>query len=178
MRNIVLLCIVCAGFLFGSCSSSRHIGKSSPAGQVSEKLGFPVSKKDRQLPLYTEAVHWLGVPYKYGGNTSKGVDCSGLVCNIYRKVYGQKLERTVAGMYKKNCRKISRNALRPGDLVFFNTAKTKKSISHVGIFLKGNTFIHATTHSGVRLSTLDETYYKKTLDQRRESKKIAPGMRF
>ena len=116
MRNIVLLCIVCAGFLFGSCSSSRHIGKSSPAGQVSEKLGFPVSKKDRQLPLYTEAVHWLGVPYKYGGNTSKGVDCSGLVCNIYRKVYGQKLERTVAGMYKKNCRKISRNALRPGDL--------------------------------------------------------------
>ncbi len=161
MRNIVLLCIVCAGFLFGSCSSSRHIGKSSPAGQVSEKLGFPVSKKDRQLPLYTEAVHWLGVPYKYGGNTSKGVDCSGLVCNIYRKVYGQKLERTVAGMYKKNCRKISRNALRPGDLVFFNTAKTKKSISHVGIFLKGNTFIHATTHSGVRLSTLDETYYKK-----------------
>ncbi len=148
MRNIVLLCIVCAGFLFGSCSSSRHIGKSSSAGQVSEKLGFPVSKKDRQLPLYTEAVHWLGVPYKYGGNTSKGVDCSGLVCNM-------------AGMYKKNCRKISRNALRPGDLVFFNTAKTKKSISHVGIFLKGNTFIHATTHSGVRLSTLDETYYKK-----------------
>lgn len=161
MRNIVLLCIVCAGFFFGSCSSNRHLSKNSAASQVSKKLGFPISKKDRQLPLYTEAARWLGVPYKYGGNTAKGVDCSGLVCNIYRKVYNQKLERTVAGMYKKNCRKISRNALRPGDLVFFNTAKTKKSISHVGIFLKGNTFIHATTHSGVRISTLDETYYKK-----------------
>lgn len=162
MKNIVLLCIVCAGFLFGSCSSSRQLSKNtSAAGQLSEKSGFSISGKNQHLPLYTEAARWLGVPYKYGGNTSEGVDCSGLVCNIYRKVYGQKLERTVAGMYKKNCRKISRNSLHPGDLVFFNTAKTKKSISHVGIFLKDNIFIHATTRSGVRLSTLDEIYYKK-----------------
>lgn len=56
---------------------------------------------------------------------------------------------------------ITFNDLRPGDLVFFNTAKTKKSVSHVGIFLKNNVFLHATTKSGVRLSTLDEIYYKK-----------------
>ena len=161
MRNTILLFIVCAGFFFASCSTSRHLSKPASSGRLSEKLGFPVSKKDPQLPLYTEAANWLGVPYKYGGNTAQGVDCSGLVCNIYRKVYGQKLERTAAGMYKKNCRKISRSALRPGDLVFFNTAKTKNTVSHVGIFLKGDTFIHATTHSGVRLSTLNEEYYKK-----------------
>lgn len=162
MRNLVLLFILCLVFFFGSCSSNRHLSKHSTSVSVlSEKLGFPISKKDPNLTLYSEAVNWLGVPYKYGGNTHKGVDCSGLTCNIYREVYHFKLERTVAAMYKKNCRKISRHSLRPGDLVFFNTAKTKKSVSHVGIFLKDNIFIHATTNSGVRMNTLDDPYYKK-----------------
>ena len=144
-----------------SCSSQRKLAqKQHTASHLSSKLGFQVSPKD-PLQLYQEASAWLGVPYRYGGNTKKGVDCSGLVCNIYKNVYHLSLERTVIGMYKKNCRKISRNKLKPGDLVFFNTATKRKSISHVGIYLKKNTFIHATTASGVRLSELNEPYYKK-----------------
>ena len=147
--------------LGSSCSTSRHIKRpSSSLRKLSHQLGIPVTPKDN-LKLYTEAASWLGVPYRYGGNTRQGVDCSGLVCNIYRNVYGIQLERNSAEMYKKNCRKISRNRLKPGDLIFFNTARKRKTVSHVGIFLKGNVFIHATTASGVRLNTLDDEYYKK-----------------
>lgn len=161
MKSIVLVFAVFTGFLISSCSSVRYLSKSSAAELLSEELGFPVSSKDQHLPLYTEASHWIGVPYKYGGNTIAGIDCSGLVCNIYRKVYGKKLERTVVKMYKENCRKVSKKSLRPGDLVFFNTDKKTKSVNHVGIFLKDNVFIHASIHDGVRLNTLDETYYRK-----------------
>lgn len=144
-----------------SCSSSRKLaGKKVSLNHLSEKLGFRVTPKD-DLKLYQEAAKWLGVPYRYGGNNFAGVDCSGLVCNMYKNVYRISLERTADGMYRKNCRKISRAKLRPGDLVFFNTAKKRKSVSHVGIFLKNNVFIHATTASGVRLSTLDDRYYKQ-----------------
>lgn len=161
MRNLFLFLFLLSSLVFCSCSSSRQLSsKKNNPEHLSRKLGFPVSSKD-DLSLYREAANWLGVPYKYGGNTKSGVDCSGLVCQIYRTVYHIQLQRTAAGMYKENCRKISRKALRPGDLVFFNTAKTKKSVSHVGIFLKNNVFLHATTKSGVRLSTLDEIYYKK-----------------
>lgn len=161
MKTILFYTLIFFSLLTLSCNSSRKMTTSRVStAQLSQKLGFKVTRKD-DLKLYSEAVKWLGVPYKYGGNTKTGVDCSGLTCNIYRNAYNIKLERTVAGMYKKNCRKIGRAKLRPGDLVFFNTAKTHKSVSHVGIFLKNNIFIHSTTHSGVRLNTLDETYYKK-----------------
>ncbi len=146
---------------FTSCSSHKKMLSSGDSfQQLSRQLGFKVERKDN-VKLYTEAAKWLGVPYRFGGNSRKGVDCSGLTCIIYKTVYHISLERTVAGMYKKNCRKINKNRLQPGDLVFFNTAKNSRAVSHVGIFLKDDVFIHATTHSGVRLSRLSEEYYRK-----------------
>lgn len=162
-KTIRLLTVVFVSVLTLSCGSGRKLPTRPPgiaSSFTAQKLGFKASHKGDKK-LYDEAAAWLGVPYKYGGNTKAGVDCSGMTVAIYRRVYGITLARTVAEMYRKNCRKISRSQLRPGDLVFFNTAKTKASISHVGIFLKDNVFIHATTQSGVRLSTLDEAYYKQ-----------------
>ncbi|WP_298613904.1 NlpC/P60 family protein [uncultured Odoribacter sp.] len=154
---LLLFCTVSVS----SCNTQKKlVEKHQTAFRLSEKLGFQISPKDN-LKLYQEASSWLGIPYRYGGNSRKGVDCSGLVCKIYLNVYQIPLERTVTGMYKKNCRKISRKKLKPGDLVFFNTTAKRKSVSHVGIYLKENTFIHATTASGVRLSQMDEIYYKK-----------------
>lgn len=161
MKSIFFLCLLFSGLLIVSCNSSKKLTRATDnTSELSNKLGFRVNKKDN-IPLYTEAVKWLGVPYRYGGNTKKGVDCSGFVCALYKEVYHRQLERTAAGMYKTNCRKVSGSSLKPGDLVFFNTAKTKKSISHVGVFLKDDIFIHATTSSGVRTSNINETYYKK-----------------
>ena len=165
-RNFIILYIGILLFFLAltSCGSKKQcvVLPSDFKGpkELSRLYGVRLTPNDN-IFLYNEGARWLGVPHRMGGLTKKGVDCSGLVCNIYKNVYHLSLERTVIGMYKKNCRKISRNKLKPGDLVFFNTATKRKSISHVGIYLKKNTFIHATTASGVRLSELNEPYYKK-----------------
>ena len=109
---------------------------------------------------------WLGTPYRYGGSTRKGVDCSGLVNQIYKQVYHRSLERSSSGIATRNCRKIMKSDLSSGDLVFFNTSRKKrKGINHVGLFLKNGYFIHASTSRGVIISNLKEDYYRKTWKQ-------------
>lgn len=138
------------------------IVKKNTAAQLSKELGFHVSHKD-DLRLYTEAVKWLGTPYKYGGNTLAGVDCSGLVHNIYKTVYDIHLERKAEDIYKKNCRKIPTNSLMPGDLVFFDTKNNRRKVNHMGIYLKDKVFLHASSSRGVVLNKMDEKYYRKSL---------------
>lgn len=161
MKYSFLLYIVLAAFALSSCNSSKRLaGKSEQAARLSSKLGFKVHKKD-DLRLYTEASQWLGAPYRYGGKNRAGTDCSGLVGQIYQNVYQISLQRTVDGIAEKDCRKVSKNELKPGDLVFFNTSKGKKGVNHVGLFLKDHYFIHASTSKGVIVSNLRETYYHK-----------------
>lgn len=162
MRLIFILYITLAVFLLSACSSSKKMaGKSKQADRLSSELGFKVHKKD-DLRLYSEAASWLGVPYRYGGNNQSGIDCSGLVVQIYQDIYRITLQRTVTDMADKNCRKVTKNELKPGDLVFFNTSKSKKGINHVGLFLKDQYFIHASTSKGVIISSIREKYYHKT----------------
>ena len=160
MKRFYLLLILGISIGFCSCNPQRHLtGKAKRTHELSSKLGFKVSRQD-DLQLYTEAAQWLKVPYRNGGNTKKGVDCSGLICQIYRQVYGIDLPRTTGGMAAKS-RKVLKGDLKTGDLVFFRTSKTKKGISHVGLFLKKGYFIHASTSRGVIISNLKEPYYRK-----------------
>lgn len=162
MNKLFLFLIYGLCFLCFSCGSQRKLQrKAAETTELSSKLGFKVSAKDNLL-LFNEAAGWLGTPYRYGGTTRKGVDCSGLTGQIYQKVYHTPLARTVADMAGKNCRKIRKSELETGDLVFFNTSKKKKGINHVGLFLKNGYFIHASTSKGVIVSNLHEDYYKKT----------------
>lgn len=165
MKLTTLLFLLGSLFLTCSCGSQRQLSKS-PASteELSQKFGFKIHKKDN-LRLYTEASTWLGTPYRYGGTTRQGVDCSGLISNLYLQVYQKRLERTAAEMARKNCRKTAKSNLREGDLVFFNTAKKKKGINHVGLYLKNGYFIHATTSKGVIISNLREEYYTKKWKQ-------------
>ena len=113
---------------------------------------------DRKLML--ECASWLGVKYRYGGNNKNGVDCSGLTCNIYRNVYSHSLHRSSFDQYSKDVKKIKRKKLKSGDLVFFATGSSDR-VSHVGIYLKDNLFIHASSSRGVVVSDLDQKYYKE-----------------
>lgn len=165
MRTLFIICLLIAGLLGSSCSSSKRLSKAnSQRAQLSQKFGFKLTKKD-DLRLYAEASKWLGVPYRYGGTTRKGVDCSGLVGQIYKQVYHTNLERSTTGMAQKNCRKVGKGNLKTGNLVFFNTSKKKKGINHVGLFLKNGYFIHASTSKGVIVSNLKEDYYHKAWKQ-------------
>ena len=100
---------------------------------------------------------WYGTPYRYGGNSKKGVDCSAFVNFFMSAVYGLTVPRNSKEQYKAS-RKIKKNSLELGDLVFFNT---RGGISHVGIYLANNKFIHASASSGVTISDLSESYFAK-----------------
>lgn len=130
---------------------------------LSDKLGIELSGKDeRNITLYETAARWLGTPYRYGGTTRSGCDCSGLVMKIYQSVYGKALERNSAKIKERNCKTIKKSQLETGDLVFFATGGNKNRINHVGIYLKSGKFIHASSSKGVIVSDMSEKYYERT----------------
>ncbi|WP_272495754.1 C40 family peptidase [Bacillus pinisoli] len=97
----------------------------------------------------------VGTPYRFGGTTTKGFDCSGFIGYVFNSS-GKKLPRTAADMWKAG---KSVKAPKVGDLVFFQTYK--KGPSHAGIYIGNNSFIHASSSKGVMISKLTDSYYKK-----------------
>jgi cell wall-associated NlpC family hydrolase len=161
--NFKYLVVSAIVFMQLSCSTIRRIEKSVIENSYSA-LGLQHERKDNEA-LYNEAASWLHVPHRNAGLSKRGIDCSGLVYLIYKNVYRITLERNSAMIFKENCRRKSKNFLREGDLVFFNTGRgrtTRKNINHVGIYLKEDKFVHASTSRGVIVSDLDEEYYRKT----------------
>jgi len=101
---------------------------------------------------------WEGTPHQLGGNDRQGIDCSGLVVQLYRDLFGYHLPRTTAALAKTG-RAIEAGPLLPGDLVFFRLPDGKR---HVGIYLEHGQFAHASTRRGVMISRLQEPYWQET----------------
>ncbi len=110
--------------------------------------------------MLMEIIKYLGTPYKYGGNTVDGIDCSAFTQNIYKSVLGIELERSARLQFNQGVEINEMNELKFGDLVFFNTRKRVKP-GHVGIFIGENLFAHASSKKGVTISSLDHSYYSK-----------------
>lgn len=144
-----------------SCRSNKLLYNPAEVEQLSRSLKIPISNNDPNIPLYAEVSLWLGVPYRYSGNTKSGSDCSGFVSQVFLRVYGKKMERSSDDQAKKDVLEVRKGSLEPGDLVFFKTSSKSKKIDHVGIFLQNGYFIHASTSKGVIISHLEEEYYKK-----------------
>jgi hypothetical protein len=100
---------------------------------------------------------WYGTKYRLGGVDKSGVDCSAFVQSFMTAMYGLTLPRTSKEQHAQSVR-ISKNELKEGDLVFFRTQR-RKGISHVGVYLRNNKFVHASTSSGVMISDLSEDYF-------------------
>ena len=100
---------------------------------------------------------WYGTPYRLGGTTKKGVDCSAFSQFLFSSVYGFSIPRTAREQYNLTNR-ISRTQLTEGDLIFFNT---RGGISHVGVYLQNNKFVHASTSGGVMISDIFDEYWAK-----------------
>lgn len=109
------------------------------------------------LGLLNFIEEWYGTPYRYGGSTKKGIDCSAFTLGLMNSVFKITIPRTVKEQYESTQR-IDKSELRLGDLVFFNT---RGYISHVGVYLFNNKFVHASTSSGVMISDLDDGYFSK-----------------
>jgi cell wall-associated NlpC family hydrolase len=104
--------------------------------------------------------YWYGAPYHYGGISRDGIDCSAFAFLLMSSVYGvASLPRTSKEQYDAS-RHIRRDELQEGDLVFFHTLGRRKAVTHVGVYLRNNKFIHASV-SGVMISDLADGYYEK-----------------
>jgi cell wall-associated NlpC family hydrolase len=139
---------------------SRREAEVEAASAVQLKYAVLLNTEVESLPskeLLESVDEWFGVRYSRGGNTKKGVDCSGFSVAVYAAVYGITLPRVSREQYRIS-RKISTTELQEGDLVFFDT-RGRGSVSHVGIYLGNNKFIHASVSKGVMVNDLFQSYY-------------------
>lgn len=109
------------------------------------------------LKLFEYIDEWLGTRYCMGGTTKNCIDCSAFVQAFFSAIYGMVMPRTAREQYKVSTR-ISRTEMQEGDLLFFNT---RGGISHVGIYLQNNKFVHAGSSEGVTISDIFDPYWVK-----------------
>lgn len=121
-------------------------------------LGVPPAQV-ANLQLYALIDDWWGVPYQFGGKTREGIDCSAFVTILLEQVYGVSQVGNAADLYNFSRHLNKKEALQEGDLVFFRTQG--RYISHVGMYLQNDKFVHASTSSGVMISDLNEAYWDR-----------------
>lgn len=107
------------------------------------------------VTLYKFIDDWYGTRYRMGGTTKRGIDCSAFTGSLLFFVYGFSVPRTAREQYKAS-EHLNKEELKEGDLVFFNT---KGGVSHVGLYLSNNHFVHSSSSNGVMISSLDDPYY-------------------
>ena len=163
------LLIIIFTFSIVSCRSSKETTKSTQTEKTNSSASKKIQSKYAKLlgvsdakidntNLYIFIDDWYGTPYKYGGKNKKGIDCSNFTSTLYNIVYKKPLTGSSSGIFDQ-CSIISKSNLMEGDLVFFKI--DSDDISHIGVYLQNNKFVHATTKKGVMIDDLDEPYYKK-----------------
>lgn len=187
----LLLVLVAMPIIFSSCKSHKKLSteeeiyisdfkdaservkgafsKNKPAKEENadsnheawDKLGLKYDKNDNAL-LYNEVASWLGVPYLFAGHDKQGTDCSGLVMEVFLKVYGKKVHRNSTRMLEENCDTISLEDIQEADLIFFATGSNREAINHVGIYLKEGKFVHAAS-KGVKVDDIETPYYRSRM---------------
>ena len=154
MRKITpALALVVA--LWGGGSVSANDSTAAALGEPGQSSD-PYMETARDIIFY--ALSMVGISYRWGGSSPQtGFDCSGLVSHVFRKIAGQVLPRDSYAMARLG-QSIPLDALRPGDLVFFDTMR--RPFSHVGIYLGDNRFVHApATGKNVQLVDMNEAYW-------------------
>jgi hypothetical protein len=122
-----------------------------------ESIAKKLVKKPELLATVNE---WLGTPYRLGSNSRNAIDCSGFTMNVYSQTYKMKLPRTSESQYKNyGGATVESLDRREGDLIYFNTVHSGNPVSHVGVWLDENHFVHASSSKGVIISDFNETPY-------------------
>lgn len=170
------LAVILTALLLVSCGTKKRVvrGDSGQKGSPRTETVILAGNKraedrraddaryavDREIAdrLVAEARKWLGVRYKYGGNDTHGVDCSGLTMNVFSKAAGVKIPRN-SGAQMEYTMPLEQKHLQPGDLVFFSPSAGSNSVNHVGLYIGDRRMIHASSSRGVMISSLDERYF-------------------
>ena len=124
---------------------------------LNQIAGIALSVNPMSLKLHDFIFDWIGKPYRFGGESKRGIDCSAFARELYARVMGQYLPRNSRQQFKY-VQTIQKEELQTGDLVFFKI-KTR-DISHVGVYLSDNKFIQS-SKSGVNIASLENSYWKR-----------------
>ena len=170
-----------------SCKSKKPVALNHPAKQKKESTEKPATKsvaaEEKKEPKQEEIEikkpieeikvetknisdktlvnfisDWYGVTYRYGGADKHGIDCSHFAAKLYADVYNKKIAGA-ANTIEPLTSTVKTTDMQEGDLVFFKIQQNK--VSHVGVYIGNNKFVHASTKLGVIISDLNEPYYKK-----------------
>jgi|TARA_B100001063_G_scaffold46295_1_gene40131 cell wall-associated NlpC family hydrolase len=148
----LLFSVVVALWLVG-CSS---VPVSAPVVQVSADAVDMGNHAEVRTQLLEQLEEWQGVPYRYGGLSKQGVDCSGFIYLTFAEEFGIRLPRTTQSQVLKGA-VVDQSDLLPGDLIFFQTGYDQR---HIGIYVGKKQFIHTSSSRGVMLSRLDNPYWQ------------------
>lgn len=143
---VTLFIILAAG-----CQSSPP--RTSPSGPVSA-VPTDASQQATLQQLYDQHKKWRGTPYRLGGQSRTGIDCSGFVQTTFMDQFGIALPRTTRQQIDAG-EQIGKADLQAGDLVFFRNGQ------HVGIYLEEDKFLHASTRLGVTISSMNNVYWSR-----------------
>ena len=148
-------------FILQGCSTKNVYTNNDRTFPNKSSYNYKVKNNLTYNQLYdalnNQYIKWKGVRYKYGGNTQNGVDCSAFVQRTFKDQLNIKIPRTTT-LQSNIGENVSMENIKMGDLVFF---KTGFKTNHVGIYLEGGKFLHASTKRGVTISRLDNIYYSK-----------------
>lgn len=173
---------VCLAVLAGGCVSTarfrlHHEEPKDAPPQYAKEIHEEIAEDDRMVnpesvmpmiessavesdrersSIVHEITNLLGTPYNYSGVDNRGIDCSGFTAKVFQSL-GKSLPHSTAEQYRMSA-PVAIGKEKLGDLVFFNT--TGESPSHVGIYLGGGYFAHASVSTGVTISTLESSYYR------------------
>lgn len=138
--------------------------------------------KSYQLPALADSIlergmSLIGTRYRFGGTSEAGFDCSGFIGYLFREEAGMNLPRSTREMINVDAPLVSRNKLKPGDLLFFATSGRRNRVSHAGIYLGDNQFIHSSSRrsGGVRIDSLGDSYWSKSFIEAKRALAMAPA---
>ncbi|MGE8067378.1 C40 family peptidase [Pseudomonas sp. NPDC089569] len=138
--------------------------------------------KSYQLPALADSIlergmSLIGTRYRFGGTSEAGFDCSGFIGYLFREEAGMNLPRSTREMINVDAPLVSRSKLEPGDLLFFATNGRRGRVSHAGIYLGDNQFIHSSSRrsGGVRIDSLGDSYWSKSFIEAKRALAMAPA---
>jgi cell wall-associated NlpC family hydrolase len=152
-----LIALTAFSMIVGCAAAPQPAGVTPLAAAASQTTGRHAVDAEIEKRLRQEYRRWQGTQHQLGGNGRRGVDCSGFVKALYKDVFNIDLPRSTRLQVRQG-QSVSYQNLRAGDLVFFRPPSYPR---HVGIYLGGAEFVHASKNKGVTVSKIDQTYWGK-----------------